>query len=81
MLGEMPSGMAEPQLPVFAVKLMPDIIKSALMLAVLDTIDSLLTSLVVDNITRTYHNPDRELIGQGIGNTLSGSLCTQIYRR
>lgn len=71
-LGEIPSGMAEPQLPAFAVNLLPDMIKSALMLAVLGTIDSLLTSLVADNITRTYHNPDRELIGQGIGNTLSG---------
>ncbi len=31
-------------------------------------IDSLLTSLVADNITRTQHDSDRELIGQGIGN-------------
>ena len=37
----------------------------ALTLAVLGSIDSLLTSLVADNITRTQHNSDRELIGQG----------------
>ena len=71
-LGEIPKGLPSPQTPVFVLGLLPDMIKSALMLAVLGTIDSLLTSLVADNITRTYHNPDRELIGQGIGNTLAG---------
>ncbi len=40
----------------------------AITLAVLGSIDSLLTSLVADNITRTQHRSDRELIGQGIGN-------------
>ncbi len=47
-------------------------IKSALILALLGTIDSLLTSLVADNITRSHHRSDRELIGQGIGNTMAG---------
>jgi len=45
---------------------------SGLTLAGLGTIDSLLTSLVADNITRTQHKSDRELIGQGIGNTIAG---------
>lgn len=40
----------------------------ALTLAGLGTIDSLLTSVVADNITRTKHNSNKELIGQGIGN-------------
>ncbi len=40
----------------------------AVTLAVLGSIDSLLTSLVADNITRSHHDSDRELIGQGIGN-------------
>jgi len=35
-------------------------------------VDSLLTSLVADNVTRTRHNPNQELIGQGIGNTIAG---------
>jgi len=43
-----------------------------LTLATLGSIDSLLTSLVADNITRTQHDSDRELIGQGIGNTIAG---------
>ncbi|NJC27985.1 SulP family inorganic anion transporter [Neolewinella antarctica] len=37
-------------------------------LAALGAIDSLLTSVVADNITKTKHDPNQELIGQGIGN-------------
>jgi len=46
----------------------------ALTLAVLGAIDSLLTSLVADNITRSQHDSDQELIGQGIGNMASALL-------
>ncbi|WP_196886622.1 SulP family inorganic anion transporter [Aureivirga sp. CE67] len=42
------------------------------MLAALGAIDSLLTSVIADNITKTKHNSKRELIGQGIGNAISG---------
>ena len=48
------------------------IVGYALVLAALGSIDSLLTSLVADNITRTQHDADRTLIGQGIGNLVSG---------
>ena len=41
-------------------------------LAALGAIDSLLTSVIADNITKTKHNSKKELIGQGIGNTISG---------
>jgi SulP family sulfate permease len=44
------------------------ILKFALTLAALGAIDSLLTSVVADNLTKTRHDPDQELIGQGIGN-------------
>ena len=50
----------------------PVILKAGLVLAVLGAIDSLLTSLVADNISQTRHNSDRELIGQGLGNSLAG---------
>ncbi len=40
----------------------------ALTLAALGTIDSLLTSIVADNMTKTQHNSNKELIGQGLGN-------------
>ena len=43
-------------------------------IALLGSIDSLLTSLVADSMTRTRHNPDRELMGQGIGNVAAGFI-------
>ncbi|MGJ8683102.1 MAG: SulP family inorganic anion transporter [Nonlabens sp.] len=46
-------------------------ILSAVMLAFLGSIDSLLTSVVADNMTKTQHNPNKELIGQGIGNSIA----------
>ncbi len=71
-LGDIPTGLPHLQLPTIELALLPKMIKSALALAALGTIDSLLTSLVADNVTRTYHKSDRELIGQGIGNTIAG---------
>ncbi|NOY66376.1 MAG: SulP family inorganic anion transporter [Gammaproteobacteria bacterium] len=71
-LGEIPTGLPSPKLPLIMMAHLPDMIQSALILAALGSIDSLLTSLVADNVTRTYHKSDRELIGQGIGNTISG---------
>ena len=46
----------------------------AIILALLGSIDSLLTSLVADSITRTRHRSDKELIGQGIGNVIAGFI-------
>ena len=71
-LGNIPTGLPHPQMPTFELELIPKMIQSALTLAALGAIDSLLTSLVADNVTRTYHKSNRELIGQGIGNTLAG---------
>jgi len=50
------------------------IIIPALTLAALGAIDSLLTSVVADNMTKTQHNSNKELIGQGIGNTVVGLI-------
>ena len=71
-IGEIPTGFPELQMPIFDAAILGTMIVSALTLAGLGTIDSLLTSLVADNITRTQHKSDRELIGQGIGNTVAG---------
>ncbi len=46
-----------------------------LTLAGLGSIDTLLTSVVADNITKTKHNSNKELIGQGIGNIAAGLFC------
>lgn len=43
---------------------------TAITLALLGAIDSLLTSVVADNMTKTKHKPNKELIGQGIGNSI-----------
>lgn len=48
------------------------VLEAAIILALLGAIDSLLTSLVADNATRTRHESNRELVGQGIGNTIAG---------
>src|SRR5690606_24807778 len=71
-LGDIPSGLPTFYLPQFDRSAMLLIVEAALILATLGAIDSLLTSLVADNVTRTRHNSNRELIGQGIGNTIAG---------
>ena len=52
----------------------PVILRAGLVLAILGAIDSLLTSLVADNISPTRHRSDRELVGQGIANSVAGLL-------
>lgn len=71
-IGEIPSGFPEFHLPEIDGALLLQMIGSGLTLAGLGAIDSLLTSLVADNVTRTQHKPNRELIGQGIGNMIAG---------
>ncbi|GAX38061.1 SulP family inorganic anion transporter [Nodularia sp. NIES-3585] len=71
-IGSFPTGLPTPRIPVFIWSDFKDMVGYGLMLGVLGSIDSLLTSLVADNITRTQHNSDQELIGQGIGNCISG---------
>ena len=69
-IGTIPSTLPEFTLPSFALDQSKDIFVLAITLALLGTIDTLLTSLVADSITKTKHNPNKELIGQGIGNTI-----------
>ena len=71
-IGDIPQGLPKLQRPVWDFSQMRNIVGYGLMLAALGAIDSLLTSLVADNITQTQHNSDKELIGQGIGNLISG---------
>ncbi|MBE9029744.1 SulP family inorganic anion transporter [filamentous cyanobacterium LEGE 11480] len=73
-IGDIPSGLPSLHLPAFSASNIKEIMGYSLMLAMLGALDSLLTSLVADNITRTQHDSDRELIGQGIGNLISGLL-------
>ena len=73
-IGEVPTGLPSLIVPTFPLADLPQIVQAALVLALLGSIDSLLTSLVADSITRTRHKSDRELIGQGIGNMVAGLI-------
>lgn len=69
-----PGGFPMPNLDMFAnfnIGQISPYIFTALTLAFLGAIDSLLTSVVADNMTKTKHNPNQELIGQGIGNSIA----------
>jgi SulP family sulfate permease len=61
-------------LRAFDPTLLPLILLPALTLAALLSIDTLKTSVVLDALTRTHHNPDRELLAQGLGNAGSALI-------
>ena len=72
---EIPIGFPLPKISIFtnfSFTAITPYIFSAITLALLGAIDSLLTSVVADNMTKTKHNPNKELIGQGIGNSIGG---------
>lgn len=71
-LGDIPTGFPSFVVPAIDTSSLLIVIEAAFILAVLGSIDSLLTSLVADNMTRTRHESNRELIGQGIGNSIAG---------
>ena len=73
-IGTVPTGLPDLYIPPVSIFIMPSILQPALILALLGCIDSLLTSLVADSITRTKHNSNKELIGQGLGNMASGLI-------
>ena len=67
-IGEIPSGLPALVLPMFSAEKLPKIIAMAMALSVLGVIDSLLTSIVADSMTKERHDSNQELIGQGVGN-------------
>ena len=71
-IGEIPRGLPSMHLELPTLGFLVRALQPALILALLGSVDSLLTSLVADSLTGTQHNPDRELVGQGIGNVVSG---------
>jgi SulP family sulfate permease len=70
-IGTIPHGIPMPSWPDFSFLRLNEMIVPALMLAVLNAIDSLMTATLADNMTRVYHKPNKELIGQGIGNIMA----------
>lgn len=72
LLGEIPTGWPPFVAPRLSTDTLLVVLEAAAILAVLGSLDSLLTSLVADNLTATRHDSRRELIGQGVGNALAG---------
>ncbi|AHJ28491.1 SulP family inorganic anion transporter [Nodularia spumigena CS-584] len=73
-IGEIPMGLPTLQIPTFNASQITVMLVNAAMLGMLGCIDTLLTAVIADSLTRTEHKSDKELIGQGIGNVISG-LC------
>ena len=71
-LGDIPTGLPSFVMPTMEQETAMIVFEAALVLALLGSLDSLLTSLVADNMTRTKHNSNQELIGQGAGNIFAG---------
>lgn len=71
-IGEIPAGLPDFHMPVFSLDQWKLILIDALVLGMLGCIDALLTSVIADNLTKQQHNSDKELIGQGTGNVMSG---------
>ena len=71
-IGEIPGGLPSIQMPTFSADQWQIIVVDALVLAMLGAIDALLTSVIADSLTRTQHDSDKELVGQGLGNLASG---------
>jgi SulP family sulfate permease len=71
-IGEIPTGLPALQIPTFEPSQLRTMVFNALVLGMLGCIDALLTSVVADSLTRTEHDSNKELIGQGLGNLFSG---------
>jgi len=71
-IGEIASGFPSLHLPHFALPQLRVMLIDAAVLGMLGCIDALLTAVIADSITRTEHDPNKELIGQGLGNLASG---------
>lgn len=71
-IGEIDVSMPSMIVPHFTQAQLQTMLVDALVLGMLGCIDSMLTSVIADNLTRTEHNSNKELVGQGLGNIVSG---------
>ncbi len=73
-IGAIPVGLPTVHFALPSIEFLLHALQPAIILALLGSVDSLLTSLVADSMTGNRHNPNRELIGQGIGNMAAGLI-------
>ncbi|NKC18910.1 MULTISPECIES: SulP family inorganic anion transporter [Pseudoalteromonas] len=71
-IGEIPSSLPSIVFPVLSPELFVEMLIDALVLGTLGCIDTLLTAVIADSLTRTEHDSDKELRGQGIANIIAG---------
>ena len=71
-IGEINVALPSLILPTFTPQMLQTMILDGIVLGLLGCIDSMLTSVIADNLTRSEHKSDKELIGQGLGNLFSG---------
>lgn len=68
-IGELPAGLPAPSFAFFDLSLVPALLPSAVAVAALAALESLLSATVADGLSVSErHDPDRELFGQGIAN-------------
>jgi SulP family sulfate permease len=69
--GGIPGGLPELKIPAFKLSLVPVLLRPALTVALLGAIESLLSAVVADRMGKSQHNPNTELVAQGIANIAS----------
>ena len=73
-IGAVPTDLPTFQLPETSPSAIARAIEPAMVIALVGSVDTLLTALVGDSMTRTRHDPNRELLAQGVGNVLTGFI-------
>lgn len=73
-IGPLPTALPKLALLVPSASAIPHVLLAGLTLAILGSLDTLLGSVVVDQVTNTRHDSDKELVGQGLGNAISGTF-------
>ncbi|CAK2977979.1 Bicarbonate transporter BicA [Vibrio crassostreae] len=71
-IGEIPAGLPSLVIPTISAEQFTTMVIDALVLGTLGCIDTLLTAVIGDSLTRKEHDSDKELRGQGIANMISG---------
>lgn len=73
-IGHIPGELPLPSLPAISAADLSTVLIGGLTIAVLGSVDSLLTSLIADKLVNDHHDSNKELVGQGIGNVVTGLL-------
>ena len=71
-IGEIPSGLPMVQIELPGFSFLWEALEPAFILAMIGSVESLISAVMADTLTGSRHKPNRELIGQGIGNIVSG---------